>query len=160
MIFLDFFLLIQMMLPVDLQRPYLIEYIKVFTTSIDYTQSQSIALYEEINYNITFNELKIYVEHYLNNQHDPINRMIYIEDVEQDEETYIFNEIEGNELVYLWNNDDPDGEDLYLFNTSEIDALLDFIVFVPSGLIYDENILNIDIRKYKLPGMSYEIQTY
>jgi hypothetical protein len=160
MIFLDFYLLIVMLLPVDLQKPFFIQYIKVFTDSIDYTQTQSTALFDEIKYNMIFNELTIYIEHYLNDQHDNIDRGIYIEDVEQDELLYIFNEIEGNELVYIFNNGEPGGEDLWLFNSEEIDNLIDFIVYVPAALTYDENLLKFNIEKYKLPGMSYQILTY
>lgn len=165
MIYIDFILLTTLLLPMVLRRTIISAWLTVATTSIDVTQTNSTALYDEIGYRLKFNELKIYIEHYLNDRHDPENRLIYIEDVEQEENNYIFNNGESNEAFYLFNTtgEDPDGEppyelnQVYLFNDEEIDDIEDFIVYVPTGLVYNIEALKLDVNSFKLPGMKYSV---
>lgn len=169
MIYIDFILLTTLLLPMVLRRTLISAWLNVATASIDTVQTESTALYDATNYRLKFNELKIYIEHYLNDQHDPTDRMIRIVDVEQEQNTYIFNTNEDNENLYIWNVDDPDGddadllpdgEDVFLFNDSEIDDIEDFIVEVPVALVFNEDALRRDVDTFRLPGMKYSIQTY
>lgn len=160
MIYLDFLLIVSMIWPIELYLPLHIQVMSTMTASIDVTQSNQIELYDTVKYRLKFDFSKVMVEHFLNDQHDPINRMIYIEDVEQDEELFIYNETEGNEPTFIFNTSETADPDVYLYNNEEVDDLIDFIVFVPSTLVYDVAVLNANIKEYKLPGMSYIIQTY
>jgi hypothetical protein len=160
MIYIDFILLTTLLLPVVLRRTLISAWLTVATASIDTVQTESTALYDATNYRLKFNELKIYIEHYLNDQHDPTDRMIRIVDVEQEQNTYIFNANEDNENLYIWNVGEEDGEDVFLFNDSEIDDIEDFIVEVPVALVFNEDALRRDVDTFRLPGMKYSIQTY
>jgi hypothetical protein len=160
MIFIDFSLLVQMLLPHVMQQPLNYSFMGVITSSINITQTNSTQLYNELNYSLKFNELKIYVEHYLNDQHDDVLRRIYIDDVVQVEDTFIFNTSEQNEELWLWNNADPDIEDLFIFNESEIDGLNDFIVYYPAGHPVNLPLLKSHIDSFKLPSLKYQIQYY
>lgn len=160
MIYIDFILLTTLLLPMVLRRTLISAWLNVATASIDTVQTESTALYDATNYRLKFNELTIYIEHYLNDQHDPTDRMIRIVDVEQEQNTYIFNANEDNENLYIWNVGEEDGEDVYLFNDSEIDDIEDFIVEVPVALVFNEDALRRDVDTFRLPGMKYSIQTY
>ncbi len=50
-------------------------------------------------------------------------------------------------------------ERIYLYQSSEY-ATLGFIVWVPTGLVFDSNQMNAWINKYKLAGINHSIQTY
>lgn len=160
MIYIDFILLTTLLLPMVLRRTLISAWLNVATASIDTVQTESTALYDATNYRLKFNELKIYIEHYLNDQHDPTDRLIRIVDVEQEQNTYIFNANEDNENLYIWNVGEVDGEDVYLFNDSEIDDIEDFIVEVPVALVFNEDAIKRDVDTFRLPGMKYSIQTY
>lgn len=157
MIYIDFILLTTLLLPMVLRRTLISAWLNVATASIDTVQTESTALYDATNYRLKFNELKIYIEHYLNDQHDPTDRMIRIVDVEQEQNTYIFNSNEDNENLYIWNVGEEDGEDVFLFNDSEIDDIEDFIVEVPAALVFNEDALRRDVDTFRLPGMKYSI---
>jgi hypothetical protein len=160
MIYIDFILLTTLLLPIVLRRTLISALLNIATASIDTVQTESTALYDATNYRLKFNELKIYIERYLNDQYDPTDRMIRITDVEQEQNTYIFNSNEDNENIYIWNVGEEDGEDVYLFNDSEIDDIEDFIVEVPVALVFNEDALRRDVDIFRLPGMKYSIQTY
>lgn len=48
---------------------------------------------------------------------------------------------------------------IYLYTSAEY-IMPGFIVYVPTGLVYDVNKMHAWIKKYKLAGMPYSIQTY
>lgn len=160
MIFFDLFLLVNMMLPDALRKVDILAFYSPIIQTIQTTQNANQSIFDAAKYRLQFNELKIYVEHYLNDRHDAINRGIYIKDVEQDENLYVFNSNENNEPLYLWNVGDVDEEPVYLYNQNEIENLIDFTVYVPLALDYDLYQLKADVEHFKLPGMKYQIITY
>jgi hypothetical protein len=160
MIFLDLILLVNMLLPDALRRTDILAFYRPIIEALDSIKNNNQAVFDAAKYRLQFNELKIYLEHYLNDRHDSINRGIYIEDVEQDENLYVFNSSENNEPLYLWNSDDPDAEPVYLYNQNEIENLTDFVVYVPFGLTYNVHQLTADVNHFKLPGMKFQILTY
>lgn len=160
MIFLDLMLLVNMLLPDALRRPDVLAFFRPIIEALDTIKNNNQAVFDDAKYRLQFNELKIYIEHYINDRHDSINRGIFIEDVEQDENLFVFNKSENNEPFYLWNTDDPDAEPVYLYNRNEIENLTDFIVYVPLGLTYNVHQLTADVNHFKLPGMKFQILTY
>lgn len=48
---------------------------------------------------------------------------------------------------------------LYLYTSTEY-LTPGFVVYVPTGLVYDAAQMNVWIKKYKLAGMPYTIETY
>lgn len=48
----------------------------------------------------------------------------------------------------------------YIYSLTDLTNVWDFIVFVPTGLVYDAPKMNSLIRKYKLAGKRYTIKSY
>lgn len=116
--------------------------------------------YQEKEYEMTFTGQVIYLEHYLNDLYDPINRDIYIEDFDGPETTYLFNKAENNEETYLFNKSENEPP-TYLYNKAELQALqIDFVVFVPASVTFTEVVMRKQIDKYKLAGKAYKIEVY
>lgn len=157
MIFIDFALLTILLLPAIMNRTLIKDFLSVVHISINKTQTNATQLYDDTAYLMQFNEEKIYIEHYLNDQHDPVLRRIYIDNIEQDQNTYLFNNIEQNENVYDFNLGDPDEEILYLYDNSEIDNLDDFVVVIPYFFVYRVDVLKSHVDMFKLPGKKYSI---
>ncbi len=83
-------------------------------------------------------------------------REIYIEDGDRREPFYLFNKIE-NKAKYLYNK--HENEPVYLFNKDDVPEY-DFIVFVPSNLIFDEDYMKGLIKENKAAGFSFTIKRY
>lgn len=92
----------------------------------------------------------------LNDKFDPFERRIYIGDGQFYETTYIFTEVEEQEL---WMETESEAETIWIRTESETaDTGLDFIVYVPEQIfntqIYD---LHAHIKFYKAGGKRYNI---
>jgi hypothetical protein len=157
MILIDFYYLIKITLPPFLRGINTISLLNAIIKPLSDIQNNFYQFYEDKKYELTFNGQVIYLEHILNDKFDPILRRIYIGDAEQTPNVYVFNDSEDNEAIYLFNNSDT-SEDIYLFNASEETPGLDFIVFIPIGFTYNDNLMKYYINKFKTAGKRYQIQ--
>lgn len=157
MIIIDLYFLIEITLPPFLRGINLLSLLTAAIKPIVQTQQSFYQFYEDKKYELTFNGQVIYLEHLLNDQFDSVLRRIYIEDGDQTTNIYLFNNSENNEAEYVFNKSE-NKEDLYLFNTSVTYTDLDFIVFIPIGLVYNENLMKFYINKYRLAGKRFQIQ--
>lgn len=121
--------------------------------------TQFLQFRNDTTYWLYFNGQIIYMEHVLNDQFDPANRGIYIENLADIQYDYLYNAIEQRTPIYLDNvseNKPPD----YFVNQSEYDAHTTFIVWVPSTVTFDANKMKAIVNKYRIAGKTYQIQTY
>lgn len=113
------------------------------------------------HYILQFSASRIYLQHFLNDSFDPINRAICIDNVEFINPKYRFNKIEDRN-VYVTNK--AEGAPLqYLFNKSEIDNQAGFIIYVPSTIELDA-VMRLRIRQavdvFNICTINYEIVSY
>jgi hypothetical protein len=94
----------------------------------------------------------------LNDRYDFTLRRIYIEDAKEFPPVYLYRDVESKP-VYLYR--DSEAQPVYLFTDSE-GAIIgdDFIVYVPVSLVFDSNEMRSLVKKFKLPGMKFKIQTF
>jgi len=156
MIVIDLGILVLLLLFSEFQKPISLAFFDVVNQTLEYTNSNTMALKEYANYELSFDCRKINFEHYLNDQHDNALRRIFIRDVSNTFIIYVYNPAENNEDVYVYNPDEPEAG-IVLYNPSEYAALLDFEVVVPIGFVYNEADLRADIDTFRLPGMKYQI---
>lgn len=107
---------------------------------------------------LRFNAQIIYLEHFLNDLYDPANKGIYIEDLANLELAYVFNHIEERPALYLYN--DFEQIPVYLFNNSEQNGQVEYIVRVPTDVVYNELLMRKQIQTYNIAGKRFEIKTY
>lgn len=108
-------------------------------------------------YKLLFNAQVIYLEHYLNDLYDPVNRGIYIEDTADIEYTYLFKDIE-NRPLYL--HKESENTPVFIKTKSEYNGLYEFIIMIPTGVIYHELLLRNQVNNYNTAGRRYIIKTY
>lgn len=167
MIYIDFILLIWMLVPPLMQQTDLLEFFKPITSTVETTQDAFYDLYNSKKYELTFNGQVIYLEKYLNDQYDPLLTRIYIETNDLTSDLFLFNTVEANEEVYVFNNSEfsspytaptgSDPEQVYVYSVSETINFNAFTVYVPVGMIYDAAIMRKQIDAYRLPGKQYNI---
>jgi hypothetical protein len=97
------------------------------------------------------------LEHILNDTFDPINRAIYIDDAIDSEAVLLYNMAENNESTYLYNISENESN-TFLFNEPE--AFADFTVMVPQSLVFNQDQMIALVKKYKIAGKKFTIQTF
>lgn len=156
MIFFDLTVVVLMLLFDCMKTPANLAFFDVFNQSLQITQDNTTTLYIYSMYELSFNPSKISFEHYLNDKHDELFRRIFIRDVQNNQQLFMYNPEEENEPLFMYNPGEPHTP-IYYYNPEEILGLLDFEVVVPIGFVYDESLLIDHIEKFRLPGMSYQI---
>lgn len=156
MITIDLFYLMEMLLPPLIRQQFIIAFLSAVFKPLDTLQAEFYTYYSDKKYELTWNSQVIMLEHLLNDQFDNIDRGIYIEDAEQTPNKFWFNVMDANEETYLFN--DAESEDpYYLNNTSEYDTDVDFIVNVPTGVVFSSDLMKYFIDKYRCAGKRYLI---
>ncbi|MDA8956492.1 hypothetical protein N9H19_02615 [Flavobacteriales bacterium] len=111
---------------------------------------------DAIIYKTNFNAQVIYLEHFLNDKYDPVNRGIYIEDTANTNYLYLYNIIEGKQ-TYMYN--ESEGNPLYFRNEAEYNTDVDYKVKVPSSVTYVEKEMRNQILTYNNAARRFVIET-
>ena len=100
-------------------------------------------------YNLAHNSQVCYLRKALNDEFDPQQRRIRIEDGKQNERLYIYPR-SANRPLFLGK--------VFLYQRGDyIDGGVDFIVVIPQGLQYDKYKLEALVNFYKLAGKRWQI---
>lgn len=141
--------LILLLLPTFLRNPVLFSYLRALIApiaSLHYTWSRM----RDVNLNkLSYNGQRCYLRKALNDKCDPELRRIYIDEVPEVNENYIY-QPEENLDYYL----DTMWLDLYY---SEGGETVDFVVYVPTELMSKINEITAILEFYKLAGKLYKI---
>jgi len=124
-----------------------------------FLQFREARLYET-KYNGQVAELEYVLNDYYYN--DGTLRTIYIEDNTDQGDTFIYNTLENEDETHIFNADEAEGDeyDTFIYNVNEGSGSSDFIVWVPDTLTFDINEITSLVRKYKMAGPSFSIETY
>lgn len=109
-------------------------------------------------YMLSFTGQVIYLEKLLNDTFNNGGTGIFIEDGGKIA-PFIFNTEENEPDLFIYNTEENE-PDFFIYNTEEYPGNVDFIVKVPTALVFDDNHMKSLINKYKLAGKNYTIQTY
>lgn len=156
MIVIDFYFLVLWLLPPQHKAPEVIEYLNAAFKPLIQLHDQFDDLYASVEYDLQINGQVCKLERMLNDEFDPIDEGIYITDAVFIEQVFIFNNAENNEETFLFNNAEG-GAPTYLFNQNEINPY-DFIVNVPSTVLFNEDLMKYLLNKYKLAAKRYKIE--
>jgi len=157
MITIDLFYLMEMILPPLIRQQFAIAYMTAVFSPLNTLQTAFYDFYSEKKYELTWNGQVIMLEHLLNDQFDNIDRGIYIDDAGQTALQYWFTNSESNEDTFIFTNSEAE-DPYYLFTTSEYEADVDFTVYVPSAVTFDENLMRFYINKYRCAGKRFNIE--
>lgn len=155
---IQFYLLAEWLIPIRLRTSVLVAFIKscfvpVILLHNDFMNYRKAKLYEvKMNYQV------VYLEAYLNDRFDAIERRIYIGDAQIASQIYLYQEVEEKPVpLYQESENNP----VYLYTEGETmgDLLNDFIVFVPVSVVFTESEMRAMIAT-KWAGKRYKIELF
>lgn len=155
MILIDLHYIINVMLPPVHRINEIIKYIQAVIKPLDDVLQEFYVFFEQNKYNLQFNGQVMNLERLLNEQFDNVANGIYITDAINVNEVFLFNKEEGNELTFLHNKIEV-ADPYYLQNSMEIENR-DFIVNIPSAVVYNADLLKFYVNKYRAFGKRWKI---
>ena len=110
-------------------------------------------------YLLQFTSQIIYLEHYLNDQFDPIGRGIYIDNIEELDWLFLFNVVEQKPPLFIFNKAEA-ATPVYFKNFNELINDINFIINIPVAVTFVENVVRAKVDFYNQAGKNYTIVTY
>ncbi|MBA4133339.1 MAG: hypothetical protein C0525_01310 [Flavobacterium sp.] len=125
-------------------------------------------LADDTLYKMQHNGTKIYLEKMLNeaynvpgydNQDHEGTKLIYIDDIEQEEKLFIWqNEEEGTS--FLEDDDDPNEDDVFLVDEEGEAGSASWTIFMPDTISFQELTLRALVDSYRYIGKKYNVEIY
>ena len=114
---------------------------------------------EDVRYRLNLSGQVIYLEHYLNDLYDPIDRRIYISDGDAPLPLFLYNKADGSEPFDIYNKSEGQTP-VYLINKVEFEGNVDFIINIPfdattTPILIDK--IKASTNIYKPAGRRYRI---
>ena len=154
---IDFDKLIKRFVPSFLYTEPTVSWLVTLSTPIRTVYSTLTAFIRATRLTLSYNSQTLIFETYLNDVFDPTLARIYIDNTFSFvKQFFIFFKAENQSDDWIWFA--SEGQPVtYLKFKSEFANENDFVVYVPTGLIFDENKMNQIIKNTKLAGKRYEI---
>lgn len=140
----------------SLKNNYTLTWLRVLLHPTRLLHDDFIAEHKRIDYELSFNASKIYLEHILNDTFDPVNRAIYINNTGAIPQVYIYNIAEGQPPLYI--ADYNQNQIVYIGNYANYSDVL-FTVFVPNTVVFNQARMKAIINRYRNTKL-YNIVTY
>jgi hypothetical protein len=138
----------------------MLAWLGVLVSPVVYVYGLFIAYMAVVLYELSINGQVCLMEKALNDTFDTVLRRIYIADPIYDDPIWLYLDDEEKPVwLYLDSEDKP----LWLYLDSEVyaDGGVQFVVYVPAGLVYDTNRMKALINKYRLVSKTnYVIQSF
>lgn len=156
---IDYNKLISDLLPWFHRRPVLLAWLKVLVSPVVSLYNDFIQFRETNVFSASLTGQVISLEFMLNKVFygDGTLRHIYISDGERLLPPYVFNK-EENKVLFLFNSNETH-DPVYMYRIGETTGY-DFIVWVPTSLVFDAAYMRGLIEKHKAAGFQFQIKTY
>lgn len=155
---IDFNNLINKLLPISKRKDRVVAFLYLILHPIKTINILFDLFKKDIDYKLIFNGQVIYLEHYLNDLYDNTNRGIYIVDGSRTNQNYVYNRAEQIPSLVLYNR--AENTPVYFINNNEVVEEVNFIIKVPSSVVFNEKIMREQIDIYKSAGKKYIIETF
>lgn len=155
---INFYVMVQLLLPTFLRKPKQTALLNGVLKPLD-------SLYVDVLYKMQHDSRVIYLEKVMNeyfeaagysNQNHAVTKVIYITDEIYPPENYVYQNQEfypsieyDEQVLYL------DEDNIFLTDSLEH---FDFVINIPIGYAFDEQILRLLVDFYKIAGKKYRIQ--
>lgn len=148
-------LLLLQLLPIEFRTSKTKDYLTAAVKPLTEVWEDFIQFRDDIDYDLKFNGQVIYLEHVLNDQFDPVDRLIEITDAANVDYEFVFTNAESVPL-YVYTSGETSPDQVYLRTDNELISQSQFVVNIPNTGI-DQNALKALIDKYRLASKSYII---
>jgi hypothetical protein len=154
---IDYTKAVQWLIPNWLRQSIMVSWLSALVRPLVWLYQAFLRYREAKLYQLMITPQVCYLERLLNDRFDYTDRRIYIDDVITYDPLYLYLAAE-NKPIWLYTSGEPV---TWLYTDSEtVGVSDDFIVFVPAGLVFNENEFKALLNSYKLAGKRYKIQTY
>jgi hypothetical protein len=142
-----------MLLPTFLRKPKMLAILGIYVKPLD-------SLYKNLLYKMQHTGQVIYMEKVLNEalavpgysaQNHEATKQIYIDDAPKPPMQYLYSRNDPRADKYNYSRP------IYLTGRTRY---LDFVVYVPTTIVFNESALRLIIDYYRIAGKIYKIQTY
>ncbi|MBL7813400.1 MAG: hypothetical protein JNL70_00240 [Saprospiraceae bacterium] len=150
-------------IPEVLRKPKLSGFVRALLSALQTVQTNLEAFILAKRYELSFNGQVIYLEHRLNDGFDSTLRRIYIGDAEPNnvQPSIVTNRSEGQPTIIVRNRGEVSTVTVSVYNTAELQAQYDFIVFVPTSIYTSyQNELRAIVNYYRVAGKIWTFQTF
>ena len=154
---IDFRKLAYDLTPHFLRKPKYLAFVYTFMQTLKQTNLTFNSFRTFTNYCLSFTGQVIYLEEWLNQQYDPVARGIVIVDTSNQVYTYIRRKIEARPPLYLYRKSEAQPP-RYLKRISEFQTFSFFTIQIPASVIFNEDILRSQLKKWVLLSKNYTIQ--
>ena len=155
---INFNKLIVWLLPSSLRKIRLVAFLRIAVTPFVFVYQNFLRYRKEKLYDLMITSQVCYLELMLNDKYDYTDRRIFIDD--------------GVEQVALYLYQDEEDHDIFLFTDAEntpqifytdgeiVGESFDFIINVPASISFSELEMISMVKRKRLPGMKFKIQTF
>ena len=153
---------IRAQIPEILRQTRLLAFVRALLSALQTVQASVEAFIASKKYQLTFNGQVIYLEHRLNDGFDNTQRRIYITDAQPSnvQPTIVTNRNEGQPTLIVRNITEGVVTSVF-YNTVELQTRFDFIVFVPTSVLNNnQNDLRALVNFYKIGGKNWIFQAF
>lgn len=155
--------LINWLLPTFLRKPKMVAWLKSLLSPLDEKHQEFLTYVDSKRYELDFTGQVISLERLLNNKYDAADRRIFISQ-EKADEIFFFDDddISAASKVFFFDDGDVSlgSEVAFFFFSDSSGSLSDFIVCLPSSIIFDEAELRSLVNRYKLAGKEFSVQLF
>jgi hypothetical protein len=149
----DFKKLVLLLLPTFLRKPVLPAFLKAAITPMAEIHRRFLTLKKEWDYRLNHDGKVWSLEKVLNDKFDSFLRRIYITDTEYQDDVYVGNR-DNREQVHVSSGED-DGSTIHIGVAPQYLQRADFIVHLPHLLLSEEIAIKNTIDTYKIAGKTY-----
>lgn len=150
--------LISWLMPTALFKPKMFGWLKSLAAPISTLHGDLLAFRKQKKYELEITGQVCKLETLLNDRFDNNLRRIYILDGEKSKRRFIYSKAEQyTQPVYTVAENRP----FYIYQQNEITTTTyHFIVKVPSGLVYDADVMVSVLSSFKMPSKKFDIQSF
>lgn len=140
-----------------------LSWIRAVLAPLQILNGDLVTLVADIRYRMNLTGQVIYLEHYLNDLFDNVERRIYIEDDTPTLPVHLFNKADGlSGTIVIYNK--VEGEPgPYLYNRADFNAQFDFVVKVPAAIpltpIFQSQV-RAAVNQYRQAGKRFTIENF
>lgn len=112
------------------------------------------------DYSLYFTGSRIYLERWLNDKFDPINRGIVIQNIQFSRPPIIYNKIEGRDRVSLYNKAEAQSP-TYIYTKEDLGGTISFSVILPANIPANKAnqlLVRNEVDKFVIAGRKYEVK--
>lgn len=156
----NFFNLIQLLIPEKIRKPKHLAWLDSLLRPLQTLNAEFVAWAGVQRDVLAYNGQVLYLERILNNEFDPDDRSIYIDDPDvYIEDNFVHNKVEPIPTLFIYNKAEVQPI-LPIYNLSEVAENVDFVVFIPTGINTDadKTAMSAIINRYRAAGKRFKFE--